>query len=206
MTEPLHPPAAASPEAAAPTALDRAFAGATAGDAHAFAAWLGLAEGPLRRSLGPFAPAVDVEAVLQEALLRMWKLAPALRLTGPDASLRYAQRIARNLAISEARRHKRLPAVELDALERLPEGRVDPDPVPDPGLRRIIMECIEHLPRRPREALRARLRAAGRSPDRDLAAPLHMQLNTFLQNIVRARALVADCLRRHGVQLEEMGS
>jgi hypothetical protein len=29
-----------------------------------------------------------------------------------------------------------------------------------------------------------------------------MRLNTFLQNIVRARRLVAECLARHGVTLD----
>jgi hypothetical protein len=28
-----------------------------------------------------------------------------------------------------------------------------------------------------------------------------MRLNTFLQNIVRARRLLADCLRRRGIDL-----
>jgi RNA polymerase sigma-70 factor (ECF subfamily) len=196
------PEAAASPEAAAPTAIDRAFRGTQAGDANAFATWIRLTEGQLRRSLRPFATHVDIEAILQEGFLRVWKLAPDLRLTGPDASLRYAFRIIRNLAISEARRHKRLTPLELEALDRLPEASVNPDPLPDPALRRLILECIERLPRRPREALLARLAGSGLSPDRDLAAGLQMKLNTFLQNIVRARKLVADCLRRHGVTLE----
>jgi len=31
-----------------------------------------------------------------------------------------------------------------------------------------------------------------------------MKVNTFLQNIVRARRLLRDCLRRRGVPLEEI--
>lgn len=199
------PPGAAAttpPTTTAPTAIDRAFAGTRAGNARAFAAWVRLTESQLRRGLRPFAPHVDVEAVLQEGLLRMWKLAPALRLTGPDASLRYALRIVKNLAISEARRNARLTPLELEALDRLPEVSVDPDPLPDPRLRQLIEKCIALLPNRPRHALLARLDDSGRASDRELAANLRMKLNTFLQNIVRARRLVAECLARHGVTLD----
>ena len=43
-----------------------------------------------------------------------------------------------------------------DVLDDLPEGRIDPDP-PDPALARKIQDCMERLPRRPREALCARV-------------------------------------------------
>ncbi len=36
-------------------------------------------------------------------------------------------------------------------------------------------------------------------PDRSLAEALGMRLNTFLQNVARARRLLADCLREAGV-------
>src|SRR5688572_27200393 len=199
------PQAAAAPAAAAaPMPVDVAFAGAQRGDTEAFAAWMARVEGPLRRSLRPFAYAVDVEAVLQEGLMRMWRAAPALELKGSDASLRYALRVVRNLAISEARRLRRLAPLDLDALEQLPEGRVEPDPVPDAGLRRIILECIEKLPPRPRQALRHRM-SGYIFTDRDIAEMLDMTVNTFLQNIVRARRLVAKCLGRQDVHLEGIG-
>ena len=38
--------------------------------------------------------------------------------------------------------------------------------------------------------------------DSVLAVQLGMTLNTFLQNVTRARKLLAACLERHGVQLE----
>ena len=47
-----------------------------AGDADAFARWLARTERPLRRSLARFATVSDTEAVLQEALLRVWQIAP----------------------------------------------------------------------------------------------------------------------------------
>jgi RNA polymerase sigma-70 factor (ECF subfamily) len=183
--------------------IDRAFDAVCGGDQAAFAAWLRLVELPLRDRLRSFAQAVDVEAVLQEGLLRMWQLAPRVRLEGHQASLRYAARLTRNLALMEARRLGRMDRVDSERLAALPELRVDPPPPPDPGLRRLIERCLDTLPRRPGEALRARIREGAWSPDRELAAALRMKLNTFLQNIVRARRLMADCLERHGVAREE---
>jgi DNA-directed RNA polymerase specialized sigma24 family protein len=184
-------------------ALEHAFAGTQAGDAEAFAAWVHLVELPLRANLLPFARTIDVEAVFQEGLLRMWKLAPVLRLSGPNASLRYAFRLMRNLALSEARRATRLTPFELKDIEDLPEAHIDPTP-PDPVLRRLIVSCLKRLPGRPREVLLRRLADGGHSPDRALAETLRMEVNTFLQNIVRARKLVAACLEREGVRLEEV--
>ena len=184
--------------------LDRAFAAVQEGDADAFATWLRLAEIPLRASLRSFARALDVEAALQEGLLRMWVLAPTLVLSGRNASLRYALRLLRNLALDEARRLRRLTPLDLEGLERMPEASVAPDSPPDPGLRRAILRCLEQLPPQPRAALGARLDDAARSSDRDLAAGLRMTLNTFLQNVVRARRFMAQCLERAGVSLTEV--
>ena len=74
-------------------------------DVAAFAQWMASAEGVLRDSLRSFATAVDVEAVLQEALLRVWQVAPRFVRDGaPNGLLRLGLRIARNLAVSEVRR------------------------------------------------------------------------------------------------------
>jgi hypothetical protein len=61
--------------------------------------------------------------------------------------------------------------------------------------------CREKLPRKPAMALQARLSGSFR-PDHELASGLGMTLNTFLQNFTRARRLLAECLTRHGVDLE----
>lgn len=188
------------------TDLDRAFAAVREGDARAFAVWLGHAEMPLRASLRPFARALDVEAVLQEGLLRMWMLAPTLALSGRNASLRYALRLLRNLALDETRRLRRLEPLDMTALERMPEASVPPDPTPDPGLRAAILRCLEQLKGKPRAALGARLEDAGRSSDRELAAALRMTANTFLQNVVRARRAMAQCLERAGISRSEVTS
>jgi DNA-directed RNA polymerase specialized sigma24 family protein len=184
------------------SAIDSAFAKARTGDRDAFADWMGSAELPIRLSLQRFVQAVDVEGVVQETLLRMWILSQdrGRELEGENASLRFALGVARNLARAEARRMGR---ERLLPPEDLPEPAVDPEPVSDPGLRRAIMECVAKLAAKPLEALRARMRLSALMPDRDIAARAGMKLNTFLQNIVRARKHVADCLERKGIALEE---
>lgn len=171
-----------------------------AGDPDAFARWVARAEDRVRGSLMGLAAHVDVEAVLQETLLRMWQVAPRVRPDGrPNALLRLAIRAARNLAISELRKARVRPTV-VERFERLPE----PTAVmrgPDPLLRRVIAACRERLPGKPATALLARLQGPGR-PDRELAEAVGMKLNTFLQNVTRARKLLGECLGKHGVDLD----
>ncbi|MHC4210719.1 MAG: hypothetical protein ACYSWT_13510, partial [Planctomycetota bacterium] len=68
------------------SAIDDAYERTQEGDQEAFTSWVRLCETPLRKSLRPFAPYVDVESVVQEGLLRMWTLAPTLTLEGENAS------------------------------------------------------------------------------------------------------------------------
>lgn len=167
-------------------------------DTHAFGAWMAGAEGEIRASLRSFAAAVDVEAVLQEALVRVWEVAARFEPDGkPNGFLRFAIRIAKNLAISEARRMRTTPLAEEGAeLARDPEE-------PDPLLRATIAKCYAALPDKPRLALDSRLSAAGGLADDQLAKGLGMRLNTFLQNFGRARRLLAECLKRHGITIFE---
>lgn len=177
------------------------------GDAAAFARWLAGAEPSLRASLRPFAARVDTEAALQEAMLRTWQVAPRHTPDGrPNSLLRLSLRIARNLAIDEARRARVSPADD-EALEKAGAALADPAPrTPDPLLRRIIEECRKLLPGKPAEALAARLGGGGAEPDEALAERLGMRLNTFLQNFTRARKMLAECLHKHRVDLDaELG-
>lgn len=140
---------------------------------------------------------------MQETLLRTWQVAP--RYTGdgrPNGLLRLAVRMARNLAIDELRR-KRLETVAIEKLLHALESRdVEEPTAPDPFLRQAIAWCRQRLGGRPGAALTARLEAGGTEPDHALAAGLDMKLNTFLQNITRARRLLAACLKRKGIDLE----
>ncbi|MEN0063439.1 MAG: sigma factor [Myxococcota bacterium] len=163
------------------------------GDPDAFAAWLAGAEAPVRRSLRSFATAVDTEAVLQEALLRVWQVAPRVKPDGrPNALLRFAQRVARNAAIDETRRNR------VEFVEEMPVEGIEPA-LPDPLLREHIERCRANLPKQPAAALEARLQARGGTDDRALAEQVGMRLNTFLKNVGRARALLVACLTAAGV-------
>jgi RNA polymerase sigma-70 factor (ECF subfamily) len=187
--------------------LDAELSSIIAGDADAFGRWLAGAERPVRESLRSFAAVVDVEAVLQEAMLRVWQVAPRFAPDGrPNGLLRLGVRIARNLAISEVRRRRAVPAEPGDVEAAHAASEPSPSP-PDPMLRAAIRGCRDQLPAKPRQALDARLAGAGGAGDPDLAESLGMRLNTFLQNVTRARQLLAECLRRRGVILDvELGA
>lgn len=184
--------------------LDELFQLARFGETDAFAEWMGMVEIPLRHSLRRFARAVDVEVVVQETFMRMWLVAsdPERILEGRGASLRFAFRVARNVALEEIRRNRLGRLVNLGGLEDLPEGSIDPEPA-DPALARAIAECFKRLPGKARSALAARIKGDC-LPDRQLAARLQMKLNTFLQNIVRARQAMEKCLEGRGVRLREV--
>ena len=185
------------------TEVDRAFQRTQRGDHEGFSDWVRLVEIPLRRSLRSFARGVDVEAVVQEGLLRMWVLAPRLSLKGANASLRYAVVMTRRLAQQEAKRLGTTESIDPNELERDSDLSIEPDRPADPGLRRAILDCIERLPAQPKKALGARLENDGSESDPAIAVRLRMKLNTFLQNIVRARRHLARCLESRGVSLEE---
>lgn len=182
--------------------FDIALSAIVSGDDVAFGRWMVSVEPELRRSLVSFASVVDTEAVLQEALLRVWQVAPDFTPDGrPNGLLRLGVRIARNLAIDEVRRSK-TRAADLDEIERRLDTETLRDGTPDPHLRALIAACRDKLPPKPADALRARLEAAGGDSDAALAERLGMRKNTFLQNFTRARKLLRECLEGQGVDLE----
>lgn len=175
-----------------------------AGDQEAFADWLAGAELRLRESLASFAHVVDVEAVMQESLLRVWLIAPRFEPDGrPKGLLRLAIRVARNLALDEARR-RRISARTIESLAFVAERDDVPDP-PDPDesrhLRQALERCTEELPPRPKQVFDAQMRSPGKA-EQEIAASLHMKRNTFYQHLRRARAALEACLKRHGIGLE----
>ena len=185
--------------------LDVHLTAILAGDTRAFGRWMAGAELTIRDSLRSFVTVVDVEAVLQESLLRVWQVRERFERDGrPNGLLRLGIRIARNLAVSEVRRLKSRPVPE-DDLERalMMAETYDASRESDPMLRGVLAECHGMLPAKPRQALDARLAGEGGKPDEDLAEALGMRLNTFLQNFTRARRMLAECLKKHGVTLEE---
>jgi DNA-directed RNA polymerase specialized sigma24 family protein len=184
--------------------IENAFMLAGSGNTEAFSEWMGMVEIPLRKSFARFARFVDPEVIVQETFLRMWLVArdPARRLEGENASLRFALKVARNVVHEELRRMRPYQSLDDEEWNELPEMSFEPV-LPDPALGKAIRKCLDRLPEQPRTALNARL-FQSHHPDRQLAEQLRMRLNTFLQNIVRARKLLAECLERRGVRLGEM--
>ncbi len=182
--------------------LDVHLPAIASGDTAAFARWLSGAEPIVRASLRSFAARVDVEAVVQETLLRAWQVAPRIEADGrANGLLRLALRAARNLAVDDVRRVARReePVAPDDAA--LQAAAAEGPALADPFLRRVIALCFEKLPPQPGAALRARLDAAGADADAELAVRCHMRLNTFLQNVARARKHLLQCLVAKGVPL-----
>ncbi len=173
----------------------------SAGDAAAFGQWASSVESSLRGTLRPFAALCDCEAVLQEALLRVWQVAPRFKHDGKaNALLRFAVITARNVAFTELRKVAATPT-ELDELHRSLEAQGDVSPkTPDPHLRAALQKCREKLPAQPGLALTARIERS--DDDHALAASVQMTLNTFLQNVTRARKFLAECLKKAGVDLD----
>jgi RNA polymerase sigma-70 factor (ECF subfamily) len=182
-----------------PEARDALLPAIAAGDVQAFASWLATAEPRVRLSLSRFARVVDTEAVLQETLLRLWQVAPRVRIDArQDSLLRLGVQIAHNLAIDHARRSQRRErAAEQQALEQDAELEELP---PDPLLRELIRGCVAQLPRQPAAVLTCRLENRGAEADETLAERLGMQLNTFLKNFGRARQFLLECLAKAGVE------
>lgn len=174
-----------------------------AGDARTFGNWVAGVEASVRGTLRPFAALVDTEAVMQEAFLRVWQVAPRFAHDGkPNALLRFTVRTARNAAISELR--KAAPSKQqLDELEAALESQGHVEPItPDPLLRAAIAECRGKLPKQPGLALEQRLTSGGAEDDSVLAQRLGMSLNTFLQNFTRARKFLRECLQKTGIHLD----
>lgn len=179
------------------------LAAIAAGDSVAFGRWLSTAERPVRASLRSFAALVDTEAVLQEAFLRVWQVAPRVVHDGKaNVLLRLAMTTARNCAISELRKRP-TSASTPEALERAINDTASFNPsMPDPHLRELIQHCREQLPKQPGIAFEQRMVSQGHDDDATLAQRAGMALNTFLQNFSRARKFLAECLKKRGVDLE----
>lgn len=172
-------------------------------DGQAFARWLMRSEEALRLALRSFARTVDVEAVIQEAALRLWQLAPRIEPDGkPNCLLRWTITVARNLARDLAARAGR--EIPLDDHDDPP---APPAPRPaDPYLARRIGECRKRLPAKPGAAITARVAGGGQLSDRELAAQVGMSFDAFRQNLARARRLLEDCLRGFGIEVRSVPS
>lgn len=168
-------------------------------DEVAFARWLARCEVRLRRSLRPFAPVVDVEAVLQETAIQIWEHdVHRIRPTGgSEFLLRWAFVVARNKALNIARREGRLESFE--TWEDLSPGVETSHG--DPLLRDRIRMCLERLVPTLRRVVNARLTDDGQHKDRELAERLGVSFEAFRQNLARGRRALEECLSAHGIDI-----
>ena len=179
--------------------LDEYVEGIQAGRLDSFNAWVAGAEPGLRRRLRTFATQVDVEVAIQETLLRIWQGARHHKPDGKSNSLlRQANVIATNLCRDELRKWRREITVNPADLV----DQIDPAPEADPMLGRVLMQCLQALPDQQREVMTIRLKSGG-VRDAKLAKGAGMTVNTFRQNVARARRRLTNCLAEHSVTLGE---
>jgi RNA polymerase sigma factor (sigma-70 family) len=164
-----------------------------------FKRWFTRCEIRLRLSLRSFAKTVDVEAIVQEAAIRVWQRASTVTPDGRTGFLlRWAITVARNNARNDVKR----------AGHRLPDdpSRKVQDPadiMPDLKLRGRIQHCLSELRPNPRRTLDARRSDDGQHSDRELAASTGMTFDTFRKNLERGRSALKQCLRRFGIDVAE---
>lgn len=169
-------------------------------DGEALARWLARCEDGMRRSLRKFAQTVDIEVILQETALRVWQAAPQVTPDGrPAFLLRWATRVARNLAV-DSLRHSGVvtPPIDVEDLE------APPAPPADHLLRQRISVCFAKLTPKLKKAINARMQDGGEAPDRELAQIAGMTFDAFRQNVARARAALELCLSGFGINVRNV--
>ena len=149
------------------------------------------------RARFPFAP--DIDDVVQESFLRLWKV----RMAQP---VRYAKallfKVARHLVIDSARRNLVSPidrVTDLAALPVIDEGRLGPA---EAACKRdevvLLAAAIDSLPARCREILI--LRKLRGVPQKAIAAQLGLSEQTVQVQVSRGVRRCEDYLKSHGVQ------
>jgi DNA-directed RNA polymerase specialized sigma24 family protein len=173
------------------------------GDKDAWGRWFTNDELGLRRSLRRFAAVVDVEKIVQDTAIKVFRHAERIVPDGkPGFLIRWAVTVARNQAKTEATRAGASRAgklLSLDSEERLkePEVRFGGG---DPILRAQISKCHQGLQPAPRSFLARYLEDGGGRVD-DLAARLGMTADAARQNLRRARQGIRECLQRVGIDV-----
>lgn len=172
-------------------------------DADAFERWFNRCEIPLKLALRSFATTVDVESIVQETAIIVWREVSTIRPDGRTAFLlRWAHVVARRAALNAAKR----PGCRVVHNGPPPESEkiAGHDGVmADPWLRARLKQCLEHLPLHQRRVLTTRLHDAGLRSDRDLAQDLGISFDTLRQTLTRTRRALVKCLS--GFQIDVMG-
>jgi RNA polymerase sigma factor (sigma-70 family) len=156
-------------------------------------------EGALRGYVRGSFPAVrDVDDVVQESFLRIWKA----RAAAPIQSARaFLFRIARNLALDQVRREKISPITAVTDLAALPvvEDKADAAETAAANQELLLLAAaIDALPARCREIVI--LRKLRGVPQKEIAAQLGLSEQTVQVQVLRGVKRCEAFLRKHGVQ------
>lgn len=168
-------------------------------DLEAFSRWFARCEIHLRTSLRSFEQFVDVEAVVQDTVIKVWEDPLRIRPDGrPGFLLRWARTVALNAARNAARRQGHHAAMPADD-----DVAGDVRPMSDVFLRTRVQECFGRLPVPQQRAFRARVADAGSRTDRQLAASIDMSFDAFRQTLTRGRRALVACLRSFNIDVME---
>ncbi|MFO1447861.1 MAG: RNA polymerase sigma factor [Opitutaceae bacterium] len=147
---------------------------------------------------GQFPSVRDVEDVVQESYLRIWRA----RAAHPVRSARaFLFQVARHLALDTVRRDRVTPFVAVKDFEGLTVLASGPDAAEQASVLErfhLLADAIESLPRRCREVVI--LRKLQSVPQRDVAARLGISEKTVEVQLARGIARCEDYLRKRGVR------
>jgi RNA polymerase sigma-70 factor (ECF subfamily) len=155
-------------------------------------------DAPLKAYLRNSFPTVrDVDDVVQESYLRVWKA----RATQPIASARgFLFKVARNIALNFVARQRISPLTDVGDLTALPvvdEGRDVAEIAARNETRRLLVEALAALPPRCREI--TILRKFKSVPQKEIAAQLGISEKTVEEQVARGVRRCEEYLRRRGV-------
>ncbi len=139
----------------------------------------------------------DVDDVVQESYLRIWKAAARNPVTSAKAFL---FKVARNIVIDLGRRGQIDPVVAITDLTALPVIEDRPGVVEIACTREeiaLLADAIDSLPARCREILI--LRKLLGVPQKAIAAQLGLSEQTVQVQVCRGVKRVAEYLHRHGI-------
>jgi RNA polymerase sigma-70 factor (ECF subfamily) len=139
----------------------------------------------------------DVDDVVQESYLRIWKARAGQPIQSAKAFL---FRIARNLALDLVRRDRISPVIAVgdSAVEFVADSRPDAAETASAGEKiRLLAEAVATLPDRCREIVI--LRKLDGLPQREVAARLGISEKTVEEQVSRGVRRCERYLRRHGI-------
>lgn len=148
----------------------------------------------LRSSLPPSA---DVDDVVQESYIRIWKARAREPITSAKAFL---FRIARNLALDRLRRQRSAPMLGMDNLDALPapdDATSAVDSISRQEKEQLLAEALATLPPRGRELII--LCKLDRLSHREAAEKLGISERTVGEHLLRSTRRLGAELRRRGL-------